>query len=155
MARNISYWTTTAFVSRVSLFAGFSYLSGNQRVVEGFAHLGYPQQLRIILVSGKSAWSSCPSVASHADTQGVGLCRIHFCLDISIRRAPSGQRCSDGVRPTLSSGTSQRLVYDSTLKTKMPNKSPNSGRTEMLGKLHLLVLPLFYTVSLWHSGRLL
>jgi len=33
----------------LSLFAGFAYLSGSPQAVEGFAHVGYPQQLRIIL----------------------------------------------------------------------------------------------------------
>ena len=33
----------------MTLFAVFSYLSGNQQAVQGFAHVGYPQQLRIIL----------------------------------------------------------------------------------------------------------
>jgi uncharacterized membrane protein YphA (DoxX/SURF4 family) len=33
----------------MSLFAAVIYLSGNAQAVEGFAHVGYPQQLRIIL----------------------------------------------------------------------------------------------------------
>lgn len=49
MARTIIYWVTTALVAALSLFAGFAYLSGNPQAVEGFAHVGYPQQLRIIL----------------------------------------------------------------------------------------------------------
>ncbi|HXM91089.1 MAG TPA: DoxX family protein [Candidatus Dormibacteraeota bacterium] len=36
-------------VAALSLFAGFAYLSGSPQAVEGFAHVGYPQQLRIIL----------------------------------------------------------------------------------------------------------
>ena len=49
MARNIAYWASTGIVAALSLFAAFSYLSGSQQAVAGFAHLGYPQQLRIIL----------------------------------------------------------------------------------------------------------
>ena len=33
----------------MSLMAGFLYLSGNAQAVQGFAHVGYPQQLRVIL----------------------------------------------------------------------------------------------------------
>jgi len=33
----------------MSLFAAFVYLSGSPQAVEGFAHVGYPQQLRILL----------------------------------------------------------------------------------------------------------
>src|SRR5215475_1626676 len=49
MARKIVYWASTVILALMSLFAAFSYLSGNQQAVEGFAHVGYPQQLRIIL----------------------------------------------------------------------------------------------------------
>ena len=49
MARKISYWVTTGLVAALSAFAGFAYLSGSPQAVEGFAHVGYPQQLRILL----------------------------------------------------------------------------------------------------------
>ena len=49
MARKITYLISTALVTLMSLFAGYAYLSGNPQAVGGFAHVGYPQQLRIIL----------------------------------------------------------------------------------------------------------
>jgi hypothetical protein len=49
MARKIAYWVTTVLLATMSLFAGYAYLSGSPQAVEGFAHVGYPQQLRIIL----------------------------------------------------------------------------------------------------------
>jgi hypothetical protein len=49
MARKIAYWATTGILSAMSLFAAYAYLSGSQQAVEGFAHAGYPQQLRVIL----------------------------------------------------------------------------------------------------------
>ena len=49
MARKIIYWVSTGLVAALSLFAGFAYLSGSPQAVQGFAHVGYPQQLRIIL----------------------------------------------------------------------------------------------------------
>ncbi|HEX2662253.1 MAG TPA: DoxX family protein [Candidatus Acidoferrum sp.] len=49
MARRIAYWVSTGLVAVPSLFAAFAYLSGSPQAVEGFAHVGYPQQLRIIL----------------------------------------------------------------------------------------------------------
>ncbi|HXM93593.1 MAG TPA: DoxX family protein [Candidatus Dormibacteraeota bacterium] len=49
MTRKISYWVTTGLLAALSVFAAFSYLSGNPQAVQGFAHVGYPQQLRIIL----------------------------------------------------------------------------------------------------------
>lgn len=49
MARKIAYWVTTGLLAALALFSGYVYLSGNPQAVEGFAHVGYPQQLRIIL----------------------------------------------------------------------------------------------------------
>ena len=49
MARKLIYWVTTSLLAAQSLFAAFSYLSGSPQAVQGFAHVGYPQQLRIIL----------------------------------------------------------------------------------------------------------
>ena len=49
MARKVTYWVSTGLLSAMSLFAAFAYLSGSQQAVQGFAHVGYPQQLRIIL----------------------------------------------------------------------------------------------------------
>lgn len=49
MARKIIYWVSTLLVAVPSFFAARAYLSGSPQVVQGFAHVGYPQQLRIIL----------------------------------------------------------------------------------------------------------
>jgi hypothetical protein len=40
---------STGLVAVSSLLAAFAYLSGSPQAVAGFAHVGYPQQLRIIL----------------------------------------------------------------------------------------------------------
>ncbi len=49
MARKVPYWVSTGLLSALAVFAAFAYLSGSQQAIEGFAHVGYPQQLRIIL----------------------------------------------------------------------------------------------------------
>jgi hypothetical protein len=49
MTRKIAYWVSTGLLALLSLFAAFAYLSGSPQAVQGFAHVGYPQQLRIIL----------------------------------------------------------------------------------------------------------
>lgn len=49
MARKIAYWVTTGLIGTSALFAAFAYLSGSPQAVKGFAHVGYPQQLRILL----------------------------------------------------------------------------------------------------------
>ena len=49
MARKVIYWVSTGLVAALSGFAAFAYLSGSPQAVQGFAHVGYPQQLRILL----------------------------------------------------------------------------------------------------------
>jgi len=49
MARKVAYWASTGVIAALMGFAAFTYLSGGPQVVEGFARVGYPQQLRIIL----------------------------------------------------------------------------------------------------------
>ena len=49
MALRIGYWVSTSLLAALSIFAAFAYLSGSPQAVQGFAHVGYPQQLRIIL----------------------------------------------------------------------------------------------------------
>ena len=49
MARKVAYWVSTILLAALSVLAAYGYLSGSPQSVEGFAHVGYPQQLRIIL----------------------------------------------------------------------------------------------------------
>ena len=49
MGRKIAYWVTTGLIAAMCLFSGFVYLSGSAQAVQGFTHVGYPQQLRVIL----------------------------------------------------------------------------------------------------------
>ena len=49
MTRTIVLGVTTGLAAGMSAFAGFTYLSGSPQTVQEFAHLGYPQQLGIIL----------------------------------------------------------------------------------------------------------
>jgi uncharacterized membrane protein YphA (DoxX/SURF4 family) len=49
MAGKVAYWVSTGLLVAVSVFAAIAYLSGSPQAVQGFAHVGYPQQLRIIL----------------------------------------------------------------------------------------------------------
>jgi DoxX-like family len=49
MARKVIYWVCTVLVAAPSAFAGYAYLSGSPEAVTGFTHVGYPQQLRVLL----------------------------------------------------------------------------------------------------------
>jgi|SRR5271169_4143571 len=49
MGRKVAYWASTGLVAAMSLLSAATYLSGSQQAVEGFAHVGYPQQLRVLL----------------------------------------------------------------------------------------------------------
>jgi uncharacterized membrane protein YphA (DoxX/SURF4 family) len=49
MGRRIAYWVCTLLVVAPSILAGVTYLRGTPQAVQGFAHVGYPQQLRVLL----------------------------------------------------------------------------------------------------------
>ena len=55
MGRKIGYWATTTIIVLFMLFDAALYLAGATAAVEGFNHLGYPQQLRIFLGVAKLA----------------------------------------------------------------------------------------------------
>jgi uncharacterized membrane protein YphA (DoxX/SURF4 family) len=49
MAKKVIYWITTALIAAAGIMSAVAYLSGAPQAVEGFARVGYPQQLRILL----------------------------------------------------------------------------------------------------------
>jgi hypothetical protein len=53
MRREIVYWGATGLVGGVTLLAAITYLTNAPQAVENFRHVGYPQQLRILLGIGK------------------------------------------------------------------------------------------------------
>jgi uncharacterized membrane protein YphA (DoxX/SURF4 family) len=55
MRRTLTYWGTTSLVAIVALLAGFAYLTTAPQSVENFRHVGYPQQLRVLLGIAKLA----------------------------------------------------------------------------------------------------
>jgi hypothetical protein len=55
MTRKIAYWGATVLVAIEALFGAFTYLTSAPEAVENFRHVGYPQQLRILLGIGKLA----------------------------------------------------------------------------------------------------
>src|SRR5437762_10018182 len=55
MGRKIGYWAATTIIVLFMLFDAALYLGGATAAVEGFNHLGYPQQLRIFLGIAKLA----------------------------------------------------------------------------------------------------
>jgi hypothetical protein len=55
MSRKIVYWGATGLVTSVALFGAFTYLTTSPEAVENFQHVGYPQQLRVLLGIAKLA----------------------------------------------------------------------------------------------------
>ena len=90
MLRKIAYWGTTGLVGIVTLVAGFSYLTAAPEAIENFRHVGYPQQLRVLLGIGKLGRSHRAAPATAADLEGMGLRRLYLHVDRGNRRALSG-----------------------------------------------------------------
>ena len=55
MSRKIVFWGATALVALDALYAAFTYLMAFPETVENFRHVGYPQQLRVLLGIAKLA----------------------------------------------------------------------------------------------------
>lgn len=55
MSRKITYWGATGLVVTMALLGAFSYLTTTPEAVDNFRHVGYPQQLRVLLGIAKLA----------------------------------------------------------------------------------------------------
>ena len=55
MRRTITYWVATGLVAIAALSGGLNYLSATHHAIENFQHIGYPQQLRVLLGIAKVA----------------------------------------------------------------------------------------------------
>jgi hypothetical protein len=55
MRQKITYWGATSLVAIMALLAAFAYLTTAPQAVENFRHVGYPQQLRVLLGIAKLA----------------------------------------------------------------------------------------------------
>jgi hypothetical protein len=92
MSRTIVYWGATGLVAIVALLAAFNYLTTTPTAVENFRHVGYPQQLRVLLGIGKLAGAVGAAPATAADVEGMGLRRLYLHVDRGNRGALSGGR---------------------------------------------------------------
>ena len=55
MKRTVLFWTATGLVTSVALLGGFTYVTNAPSAIENFRHVGYPQQLRVLLGIAKLA----------------------------------------------------------------------------------------------------
>jgi hypothetical protein len=55
MSRKILYWGATGIVAIEALYGAFTYLTTAPEAVERFRHVGYPEQLRVLLGIAKLA----------------------------------------------------------------------------------------------------
>lgn len=93
MARKITYWVCTALVAAQAFLAAFIYLSGSPQTVQGFAHLGYPQQLRIILGIAKPLGAIAllgPGMVRVKEWAYAGFAIAWICATVAHRLAGDG-----------------------------------------------------------------
>ena len=55
MGQKVAYWGSLVLIVAAGVMSGITYLLASPQAVEGFAHVGYPQQLRVILGVAKLA----------------------------------------------------------------------------------------------------
>lgn len=93
MARKITFWVATGLIAALCLFSGFTYLSGSPQSVQGFAHVGYPQQLRIILGIAKPLGAIAlvvPGFGRLKEWAYAGFTFAWICATIAHYRAGDG-----------------------------------------------------------------
>ena len=55
MPKKIAFWGATGIVAVWALLAAFTYLTSAPQAIANFRHVGYPQQLRVLLGIAKAA----------------------------------------------------------------------------------------------------
>jgi uncharacterized membrane protein YphA (DoxX/SURF4 family) len=93
MARKVAYWVTTILLAAAALPAAYAYLSGSPQAVQGFAHVGYPQQLRIILGIAKPLGGIVllvPGIVRIKEWAYAGFAIAWICAFIAHRLAGDG-----------------------------------------------------------------
>jgi hypothetical protein len=121
MARKIAYSISTVIVAGLSLLAARSYLSGDPHVIQAFARLDYPQQLRIILGIAKPLGAIIlviPGVPRLKEWAYAGFTFAWTCAFASLQ---SAFRLSVFV-PTTGSSISQNVVFSAWSKITVQEK---------------------------------
>jgi hypothetical protein len=92
MKRKIVYWGATGLVAIVALLGGFSYVTNAPEAIENFRHVGYPQQLRVLLGIAKLAGAIVLLLPWLPTLKEWALRRAYLHVDCGNRRALSGGR---------------------------------------------------------------
>jgi len=95
MLRKITYWVSTGLLAAMSLIAGFAYLKGSPEMVQAFSHVGYPQQLRIILGIAKPLGAIAllvPGLAKIKEWVYAGFAIAWICAFVAHYLAGDGPR---------------------------------------------------------------
>ena len=139
MIQKIAYWSCTAIVAVMLLFA-LTYLTGNEQVVSGFTKAGYPQHLRIVLGIAKPAAAIVlllPGLALLKEWAYAGVAFTWIMAFISAYSAGEGAQVwslppvllSLLIVSYLTRPPSRRLVFGTSSRLASPGAhSPAMGR---------------------------
>ena len=89
--RKTVYWGATGLVTSVTLLAAFSYLTTAPQAVENFRHVGYPQQLRVLLGIAKLSGAIVLLLPRLPTLKEWAYAGFHLHVDRSGRGALSGR----------------------------------------------------------------
>ena len=96
MKRNIGYWGATGLVAIVALAGGFSYVTNSPEAIENFRHVGYPQQLRVLLGIAKLAGAIVllvPRLPKLKEWAYAGFTFTWIAATVAHYLAADGNRC--------------------------------------------------------------
>ena len=118
MASKLAYWITTVLIAAFSAFGAFAYLSGSPQAVQGFAHVGYPQQLRVILGVAKLLGAIAllvPGLAVLKEWAYAGFTFAWICAFFAHYLAGDGH---EGVHAGRATGVACDLVRDASSQSQ-------------------------------------
>ena len=110
MGRKLIYWVVTGLLALSGVFAGVNYLLSSQQAIQGFAHVGYPQQLRVLLGMAKLLGGITLIVPGLLTLEGVGLRGVHIRVDSRGDRTLSAQRRRGSLLSAHPAGPSVCLI---------------------------------------------
>ena len=120
MARKIAYWLSTGLVAVMSVIAAFVYLSGGPQAVQGFARVGYPQHLRIILGIAKLLGAITLVIPGVVKLKEWAYAGFTFAWISACVAHLSGERWPRGIYATDIAAAPRRLLCDPAGKSPVP-----------------------------------
>ena len=146
----ILYWGATGLVTIAAVLGGFSYVTNSPEAVENFRHVGYPQQLRVLLGIAKLAGATAlllPRLPTLKEWAYAGFTFTWIAATVAHYLAADGKSLlpvallgllavSYVTRPANRRGLATSMLAHGDGSTLMPASGPYGGFGRRVEDLH-------------------